>query len=243
MKMISCRIFLVCLVTIVTSCTPNVYRMKEAPYTPLESVSEYETVIYVFREKLDVWRSLVMNVGCNDKIVGSLKSGTFCRFPVKADEDQLITISSSKFLFNGMSINCPLGKPCYLFFTFRNKKSYLTKLSAERAEELQQEYAYTVIERKGEPNPVYRDWHDIILVNPDISADLNIMKETHKRMAPDADHAVVTFLRASRVFHNVKAGIWSENDFLGSLRGGAVSRSRCRKENTCLSGEWNIGRF
>ena len=219
MQKILFSLFLAFLATIIAGCQANVYRMKETSFLPPVTDPKYETMVYVYREDVDSFSSLLVDVG-SGTIKGSLKPGSFCVFPVNTSESHLVTISSSKILYNAMFIHPTDGEPIYLFFTFRDKKAHFTKIPQEHAQRLQAQYVFTVIEKKYELNPVYEQWYNIILFNPESSADLSIMRPTDRRLTPDSDHAVITFLRASRVFHNLKAGIWSEDNFLGNLGGG-----------------------
>lgn len=217
-----CYLFLlVSLVVMIASCgSNNPYLMKEATFKPPFVMLDEKPLVYVYREDVEQLKSYIVHVGNGNEIVGSLKAGSFCSFKASSGRDHLITVTMANMPLNGIFIYPAGESPTHLLFTFRNKKAYLTKISPEKGAQLQQQLAYTVIEKKNQNNPVFEQWYEQVLFNPEMMADMQLMRPTDRRLEPDAAHAVITFIRASRVFHNLKAAVWSETELLGCLGGG-----------------------
>ena len=190
---------------------PKVSQKVIDEYKPEVIPGEGETLVYVFRQSTMLGAAMTISVGYNDKLVGTLASGTYCMFKANAG---ILTVN----LLQG---NIPLkyyrldNRPretVNLYFEYSSGKFFEVPID--------QAIAMITKFKKREnlpipkPNPIYETG----LINPGVLG-LTLMRPADSKLEPDSKHAVITFVRASKFAKEFDIGIWNKDGLVGTLKG------------------------
>jgi len=190
---------------------PKVSQKVIDEYKPEVIPGEGETLVYVFRQSTMVGAAMTISVGYNDKLIGVLGSGTYCMFKATAG------ILTANLLQGSIPIayyrldNRP-GETVYLYFEYTKGK--FSEVPSNQAIAMITKFEKKQTLAYPKPNPVYETG----LINPGVQG-ITLMKPVYSILEPDADHAVITFIRASKFVKNFDIGIWNKDGLLGTLKG------------------------
>lgn len=183
--------------------------------TPPQNASDVskaseEMTVYVIRENAAFGALRKVWLACDEKVVASLSNGSYCCFKVN-NGPNIINVVQAKVLVAKYLLKYTPGETVYLSLnyalgTFTHVKD-IGKQLVEKSKEVP-------ILSTSEPN----DGYEISLMNPCIF-DVQLMKQTEEMLTPDGENAVITFYRQGGPFRNILIGIWSEDEYLGTLKG------------------------
>ncbi len=211
---------LLCLVLVSISTSP----LLHAADLPVETASAdggpspNETAVYVIREwnlkggAFDFW------VAANEQVIGSLDNGTHVSFNLRSGLN-VINLVMMKAGFGFAAVDHRPGQTIY--FAIDPKKMLLREISANEAQKLiAKTKALPLL-----PEPRRNDAYEEGVLNPG-RLGLDIMIPDGATLSPDADSVVVTFFRHHPLMPEVAFDIWSESDYVGSLKGGTFFEVR-----------------
>jgi len=181
----------------------------EEKATPQEQLASDEMGIYVIYHSIMDPREGFW-VACNENIMSNLSrfSRGYCYFKVKTGPD-IINITASRIPFIIYLLKFRPGETEYLFY----ENGIISQVAPYIGAELINETQNVPLLKKVKPNEAY----EYSLLNPGFYINEH-MKKTDQLISPDADHAVITFVRPKGFIASEPFGIWSETEYLGTLR-------------------------
>lgn len=203
-----------------------------ANYKPEVVPKQDETLIYLFRKKSMVGAARTIIIGCNDRYITALSSGSYMCLKVK---DEIITINiSQKALLIMPLVVVPVPVPVYSseddiplsFHQVDNRKGETVYLvhdytTGEIREISEKDAVPMIIKYKRKENytdSLYNPGFKTAFFNPGI-LDSGIMKASDTIKMPNNRFATLLFIRKSSFGENIPLGVWTNNAFLGSLKG------------------------
>jgi hypothetical protein len=139
----------------------NKYDVRELPFVEPPPPGPDETLIYVFRERGDLFGLRKFAMIDNDTVVAVLESGTFSHFVVPSGQHEVVAYLAPSPLLHYRVVPSP-GRTVYL-----NCKAgytsgmFMTVLDEDAAKALIAKLKYTEIGRKGERAKMdYRAYYD-----------------------------------------------------------------------------------
>ena len=204
-------LLIVCLV-ILTACasTPTVDQQLVKQYTPPVTLDEDEALVYVIRQNAFLGAARGLYVALNDQIIANIRSGEYCFFKVKGD---INTINLEQTVpFNYFGIDNRPGEAIYLYF----------EITSGKFSELPKDVGITAVMKSSKAadldGPKNNNGYLTGIFNPGF-VNLYLMKEADVVLEPDSENATITFIRPQSYAKDMAFGIWSEQQFLGNLKG------------------------
>jgi len=176
-------------------------------YTPPVALEKNEKLVYVIRQNTIVGAANVVNVALNDKIITKINVGEYCYFKV---DDGINTLNLEQIV------------PFYYYRLENTPGNLYIYYTVGRASELPEDLGITAVMKSKKAQYFYEPANNVhyvsALMNPGI-LKLYLMEETDVAVYPDTENATITFIRPQSYAKNLAIGIWSENKFLGNLKG------------------------
>ncbi len=205
-------LFLVLVLIIFSGCATKITADKKLidQFKPALVPEKKETVVYVIRQNALLGAARGLYVGLNDEMVANIHSGQHCYFKV---DDGINTMNLEQVMpFHFYRLENHPGETLYLYF----------EMTSGKLLELSEDLGITaVMKSKQAPDlagPKPNRGYTTALLNPGL-LNLYLMKETAIALESDADNATIFFIRPQSYAKELAFGIWSENQFLGNLKG------------------------
>jgi hypothetical protein len=196
---------------------PKISPELAAKFVPAMEIAGDETLVYVIRQKTMVGAAMPLYVGLDDKIVADLGQGTYVCLKLK---DGIHTVSlEQNVTFNWARVDRRPGQ--IVFFYFQYDRGVFSEVEAELGK--------TLVAQTKPCAAWTKDWDSSALseslVNPSL-VGLELMKDGGPEVAPDAEHAVVTFYRTKDLTNDKGVAVWCDREFLGNLPAKAAFRAK-----------------
>jgi len=178
----------------------------EDQVTPPEQLAPDEMGVYfIYHIYNFLWHGWL---SCNENVIASLPAESYCYFKVKTSSN----IINLYQLLPGLTtylLRYQPGETIYLFYDGNEITQLVPYLGAEAVKEIK----YVPLSNEAKPNEFY----EFSVLNPGFTIN-DHMKKTDQLINPDADNAVITFIRTEGLIADEPFGIWSEAEYLGALR-------------------------
>tara|TARA_R110002167_G_scaffold289738_1_gene494815 strand:+ start:155 stop:1150 length:996 start_codon:yes stop_codon:yes gene_type:complete len=178
-----------------------------------KDVPEDKTGVYVIRGSNFKGGGRGLWVAINDKVVADLPNGSHVYLELDAGMNTLHFVQN-------------LAGFGYLNLDDRDGEMVFAKFDygvTSKTEELEPELGKTIVMQTDLVQPLTEarknDAYDNLLINPS-AVGYKFMNEGGEQLAPDAEHAVVTFYRPDKSIKEVNFDIWNQDGFIGSTTGG-----------------------
>lgn len=202
-------VFLALIVFLTLSFLP-IIQAEENSISQNKPVSN-EMTVYFIRDKAFYGAARRVWMACNEKVLASIASGSYCCFKV-TEGPNIINAVQAKSPAGFYLLKYNPDETIYLLYDYT--KGTITQVAQYVGEQLVKDTNIVPILEKTEPNDAY----EFSLINPGFF-DIELMKKAEEIMTPDSDNAVITFIRPEEFLKNVPFGVWSEDGYLGTLRG------------------------
>lgn len=183
----------------------------EGEATPPNTLDPDEMGVYVIRESKFYGAARRVWLGCNEKVLASIGSGTYAYFKVKSGPN-IINIVQAKAPYCFYLLKYMPGETVYLVLDYTSGN--FTSVAPYVGETLLKKTKNVPILDKTEGN----DGYEFSVINPG-HLGIELMKKAEETIQPDSEYAVITFIRPEEFIKNVPFGIWGEEGYLGTLRG------------------------
>lgn len=179
-------------------------------FVPAVVLEKNESLVYVIRQSSMLGGARGLYVALNDQIIANIHSGKYCYFKVK---DGINTINLEQIMpFHFYRLDNRPGETLYLYFEMTSGKFL----------ELPEDLGITAVMKAKKAKDIGRPKNNkgyvSAIMNPGL-LNLYLMKETAENIGPDKENAIITFIRPQSFVKEMAFGIWSENAFLGNLKG------------------------
>lgn len=212
-KLLMCLILSSVIAGMVTGCAsvPTVDQATLDAYKPETVPGADETVVYVFRQSAFLGAAVTISVGVNDQWIADLGSGSYCMTKIAAGVVTL-TLSQGSIPVFFLNLDDRPGEIVYVYLEYTKGKTY--EIPQEQAVPMILNFTQKENFDEEKPNPAYAT----AMINPGLMK-IDPMVPSADSMKPDADTAVITFVRASDFAEAFAVGIWNSDGFLGDLKG------------------------
>ncbi len=179
-----------------------------ARFAPAVEIGPDESLVYVIRQKTMIGAGMPIYIGCDDKIVANLKSGSYVVAKIPAG---IHTFSVEQpDAFKWLPVDGRSGQVAFLYYRYDNNTFA----------EIDPELGKTLVAKSKAAKPFDKDFLcfalEDSLLNPSL-VGLSLMKEGGAEIEPDAEHAVVTFYRSKSLIQDDGVAVWCDKEFIGNL--------------------------
>jgi len=216
MNILKLKLSLITLVVILlTGCSATNYKVESDLIKNFQTrdVPEDKTGVYVIRGSNFKGSVRGLWVAINDNVVADLSNGSHVYLELDAGLNTLHFVQALAGV-GYINIDNRAGETIFAKFDYGD---------TNKTEELEPELGKSIVMSTEEVQPLSEvrknDAYDNQLVNPSV-VGYKFMKEGSEQLAPDTEHAVVTFYRPDTLVEDVNFDIWNQDGYIGSTMGG-----------------------
>jgi hypothetical protein len=184
----------------------------------LPTPADDETNVFVIRGNEALGRSRGVWIGLNDKVIGVLENRSHFMVKMPAGINTINAVMALEG-FAYTPVDNRRGETVFLVLNFNDKT--FSEVNSDLGKTMVMTTAPFVVSKAPRPNTGY----DEGILNPGrILSDL--MVDGHEKLEPDANSAVVTFMRAGKLLPRKAFDLWDEVGYVGSLCSGEYLQVR-----------------
>jgi hypothetical protein len=183
----------------------------EKTFTPPDQPGPDEMMVYFIRESNLYRAARHVWVACNETALASLSSGGYCYFKVKSGPN-IINVVQDTIPLGYYLLKFSPGETVFLAFSYSKRTTI--RVTQDDGKKLVMKYKNDPLVNNSNGN----DGYDIGLMNPGLFCT-DLLKPTEEIISPDAENAVITFIRPGNFWKQSLFGLWSPQEYLGTLKG------------------------